>query len=104
MTKSDLCIDVLGTVIKISTDEEQDYLNMLMDKYRVSIDRVKKISGLDDPLKIAVLTGFLLCDEMEKAQSSKQKNVDGEAERLTMSMISRLEEILAENDDCSESS
>ena len=104
MAKSDLRIDVLGTVITISTDEKQEYLDMLLVKFRDTIEKVRKISGLNDPLKLAVLTGFILCDDMEKALSSKEKNSGGEAERLALALISRLDEILPEDGACSKSS
>jgi len=111
MAKSDLSIDILGTVITISTDEDPEYLNMLLDKYKRTIENVQRISGLKDPLKLAVLTGFLLCDDLEKAvtggrkteQSSAERSSGtenllseetGEAEKLTLGMISRLDEAL----------
>ena len=99
MAKSDLRIDILGTVFTISTDEDPEYLNMLLDKYRRTIENVQRVSGLKDPLKTAILTGFLLCDDLEKAgggespaQSSGEEG--GEAEKLTLGMISRLDEAL----------
>ena len=97
MAKSDLRIDILGTVVNISTDEKPEYLNMLLNKYNDIIEKVRKISGLNDPLKLAVLTGFLLCDDLQKAGTgiSEEKGEEGEAERLTLGMISRLEEVLA---------
>ena len=95
MPKSDLRIDVLGTEITITTDEEASYLKVLMAKYRQTIENVRHRSGLKDPLKIAVLTGFLLCDDLEKAVTVEAKNnTTGEAEELTLGMISRLDEAL----------
>ena len=117
MPKSDLHIDILGTELTISTDEDQDYLDALLSKYRQTIENVKLKTGLKDPLKIAVLTGFLLCDDLEKAgtpdglyeskirmgpnfqgTSTDDKNQDqGEAERLALSLISRLDELVTDS-------
>ncbi|MCL2129832.1 MAG: cell division protein ZapA, partial [Treponema sp.] len=95
MAKSDFIIDILGTTITITADEDPEYLNKLLGKYKKTIDNVKNISGLKDPLKLAVLTGFLLCDDLEKAGSLQLKTEDSsEAEELTMGMISRLEDAL----------
>jgi len=102
MAKSDLSIDILGTKITISTDEDPQYLNKLLEKYRQTIDNVKRVSSLKDPLKLAVLTGFLLCDDLEKAEQkskgpgaeSPHSEESGEAELLTAGIISRLEEAL----------
>jgi len=99
MSKSDLCIDILGTEITITTDEEPEYLDKLLSKYRQTIEKVRQVSGLRDPLKIAVLTGFLLSDDLEKAgtRAAKKEVKDmtaSEAEELTLGMISRLDEAL----------
>ena len=97
MSKSDIRIDVLGTVFTISTDEDPAYLRMLLDKYRRTIENVQQVSGLKDPLKTAVLTGFLLCDDLEKAGISgggEKSDASGEAELLTLGMISRLSEVV----------
>ena len=98
MSKSDLRIDVLGTEITISADEDPEYLKALLEKYRGTIDNVKRITGFKDPLKIAILSGFLLCDDLQKAGSSgAAKNTEnGEAEQLTLGMISRLEELVSD--------
>ena len=103
MAKSDLRIDVLGTTITITADEEQEYLNKLLDKYRRTIENVQRVSGLKDPLKTAILTGFLLCDDLEKAGSALSgsetaQKESGEAEQLTLSIISRLDEALQVTD------
>ena len=107
MAKNTLRIDILGTAITISTDEERVYLDKLLSKYRGAVENVEKISGLDDPLKVAILTGFLLCDDLEKAATPKENKFEqGKAEQMTLGMISRLDEILcvAEEPDCLESS
>ncbi len=84
MAKNDLLIDIFGTNITISTEEPAKYLEMLLGKYRRTIENVQRTTGLKDPLKIAVLTGFLLCDDLEKAGSAPGPVTDeeqGEAER-----------------------
>lgn len=114
MLKNDLRIDILGTSLTISADEKPEYLNMLLEKYRRTIENVQRISGLEDPLKTAILTGFLLCDDLEKAGAIIEEELgsggetrpaphgteeaesnSGEAEKLTMGMISRLEELVS---------
>ena len=108
MAKSDLDIDILGTTIHISADEESAYLEKLLEKYRRTINNVQRVSGITDPLKTAVLTGFLLSDELEKTESAKNAGnpndrelysgeETAEAERLTLGMISRLEEVVGED-------
>ncbi|MDR0497254.1 MAG: mannose-6-phosphate isomerase, class I [Treponema sp.] len=91
MQKNELRIDILGTEITISADEEPEYLDRLLDKYKRNIEDIQNKTGLKDPLKTAILTGFLLCDDLEKAKTEQSP---GEAEQLTMGMISRLDEIV----------
>ncbi|MCL2478608.1 MAG: mannose-6-phosphate isomerase, class I [Treponema sp.] len=113
MPKNELLIDVLGCSLQISADEDPEYLQNLLDIYRQKTEEVRKTTGLKDQLKIAVLTGFLLCDELEKNKNSAAKtrqNTDNgtqpdsgtnqdhaEAEELTLSLISRLGDILGIN-------
>ena len=104
MAKSDLRIDILGTTINISADEDPAYLNKLLEKYRRTIDNVQRLTGIKDPLKTAVLTGFLLSDELEKAGQGLTQNSSGsndesaEAEKLAMGIISRLDEMVSETE------
>jgi len=96
MPKNDLRIDILGTSFTISTEEDSEYLDKLLSKYRQTIENVQHKTGLRDSLKLAVLTGFLLCDDLEKAGTSPEvveTEERGEAERLALGMISRLDEL-----------
>jgi mannose-6-phosphate isomerase len=91
--KNNLHIDVLGTSITISADEDQEYLQTLLETYKKKLEDIQASTGLTDPLKTAVLTGFLLCDEAEKA-SRKTGEENREVEELTLDIISRLDEAL----------
>jgi cell division protein ZapA (FtsZ GTPase activity inhibitor) len=98
MPSSDLRLDILGTSFSITADEEAAYLEEILAQYRVAVEKTQSISNLKDPLKIAVLTGFLLCDEVRKLRD--RNNAEGAgteaqaAEELTMNLIARLDEAL----------
>jgi mannose-6-phosphate isomerase len=102
--KSDLRIDILGTSFSISADEDSAYLESLLNHYRIKIESTRKKTGLQDPLKLAVVTGFLLCDDVQKAQRQKIEGFrrnspdQDEAERLTLDLITRIDEILTVNE------
>ena len=101
MSKSDLQIDILGTKMTITADEKPEYLQMLLDKYRCAVENVQRKTGLKDSLKAAILTGFLLCDDIEKTAAAAANNKEPlEAERLTLGMISRLDEIVPDDEEC----
>ncbi|MDR2618986.1 MAG: mannose-6-phosphate isomerase, class I [Treponema sp.] len=97
MPKNELHIEVLGTSISISADEEEEYLNRLLETYKKAVEDTQASTGITDPLKTAVLTGFLLCDEVQKARQEKPGKKgyeEQEAEALALDLISRLEGVL----------
>ena len=60
MEKSSLHFNLLGTSFSIAADEDKTYLENLLAKYKNVLENTKKATGVDDPLKLAILTGFLL--------------------------------------------
>lgn len=98
MEKNDLRIDMLGTSFSIAADEDPAYLESLLKRYQIVVENTKRVTGLHDPLKVAILTGFLLCDEIEKIKKQGQsgEKEGREAERLTLDLIARIDEALPE--------
>ncbi|GHT97447.1 cell division protein ZapA [Spirochaetia bacterium] len=100
MPKSGLRIDILGTSFSISADEESAYLDSLLNQYRLVIENTQKTTGLKDPLKVAIVAGFLLCDEIQKLHKQPSSKSEGilaesrEAEQLTLDLIARIDEAL----------
>ena len=62
----DLLINILGTSFSITAGEDPAYLNEVLAQYQIAVANTQGISGMKDPLKVAILTGFLLCDEINK--------------------------------------
>jgi cell division protein ZapA (FtsZ GTPase activity inhibitor) len=99
--KSSLRIDLLGTSFSITADEDSAYLESLLNRYRINLENTRKLTGLTDPLKLAVMTGFLLCDDIQKLRLRRESGNFGpeaaeseEAERLTLDIIARIDEAL----------
>ncbi|MDR0474390.1 MAG: mannose-6-phosphate isomerase, class I [Treponema sp.] len=92
MPDSKLRIDVLGTSVTIVSPESPEYLSKLLERLQSKIEETQKVTGLNDALKIAVLTGFSLCDDIEKIKSEKN-NDSRELESLALNLISRLDEV-----------
>jgi cell division protein ZapA (FtsZ GTPase activity inhibitor) len=63
---NELGLDILGTSFTITADEDEAYLQRVLAQYRTAVENTQSISGISDPLNVAVLTGFLLCDEINK--------------------------------------
>jgi mannose-6-phosphate isomerase len=96
VAKSDLRIDILGTSFSISADEDRAYLESLLNYYRIKIENTRKKTGLQDPLKLALVTGFLLCDDILKGRTGTDQD---EAERLTLDLITRIDAALSAGDE-----
>jgi len=90
---NELCLDILGTSFTITTDEEEAYLQKVLAQFKAAVENTKNISGIKDPLNVAVLTGFLLCDEINKIkQQLEDESI--EVNKRTMSLIAKLDEAL----------
>jgi cell division protein ZapA (FtsZ GTPase activity inhibitor) len=99
MPKSDLRINILGTSFSISANEESAYLEKLLNIFRSAVENTQQKTGLQDPLKIAIVTGFLLCDELQKKSKNESDQDDSqEAEKLLLDMIFRVEKVLGDKD------
>jgi cell division protein ZapA (FtsZ GTPase activity inhibitor) len=99
VAKTSLHIELLGTAFSISADEDPGYLHDLLNDYRQAIENTRKLTGLEDPLKLAIITGFLLCDDYKKLTSRNPRVRDSlEAEKLTQELISRLDKALPASD------
>jgi cell division protein ZapA (FtsZ GTPase activity inhibitor) len=96
MEKNDLRINMLGTSFSISADEDTEYLENLLERYQIVVENTKKATGLTDPLKAAILSGFLLCDEIEKLKVRYGEQDARKAEQLTLDLIARIDEALLE--------
>lgn len=106
-----LQIDTLGTSFAIQAQEDPQYLENLLSYFNKVTDQVKANTGLMDPLKCSILSGLMICDELcreKKANAEMSKNAANaakagpavsndelsEAERLTLSMISKIDNVL----------
>jgi len=90
---NDLCLDILGTSFTITVEEDEAYLRKVLAQYRAAVENTKNISGITEPLNIAVLTGFLLCDEINKIKRQLEDESVEISER-TMGLIARLDQAL----------
>jgi cell division protein ZapA (FtsZ GTPase activity inhibitor) len=70
---NDLCLDILGTSFTITTDAEEVYLKKVLSQYKTAVNNTQNISGIKEPLNIAILTGFLLCDELNKVKQQLEE-------------------------------
>lgn len=98
MPLSDLRLDILGISFSITADEDPAYLEEILNQYRKEVDAIQKNTGIKDPLKTAILTGFLLCDEIHKLRcQAEPRPEDTEAEKRTLNLIALIDKALEKN-------
>jgi IS5 family transposase len=100
MPKQEFRIDLLGTSLLLKVDADPVYVKSLLTRYRQLLDKTQTEKGLEDPLKIALLTGFLLCDEIERlrAHGTGMEPLDAlQAEKITLDLIEKIEKALPED-------
>jgi cell division protein ZapA (FtsZ GTPase activity inhibitor) len=85
----DLLINVLGASFSITAGEDPAYLDEVLAQYQVAVANTQGISGMKDPLKVAILTGFLLCDEINKIK----QQVEEERTKIDMQRIAETQEL-----------
>jgi cell division protein ZapA (FtsZ GTPase activity inhibitor) len=100
MAKTNLRIDVLGTSFSIAAEEDAKYLNRLLENFKLKIETTQKETGLKDPLRVAILTGYLICDELQRVYDRQTvdnesiAHTEKETEKITANLIARIDEVL----------
>ncbi|MDR1024475.1 MAG: mannose-6-phosphate isomerase, class I, partial [Treponema sp.] len=94
MPQNDLHVEVLGASFTITADEERSYLEELLEDYYLKVRNMQRSTGLKDPLKIAILTGYTLCDELYKARHNHNAAEEEETLQRTLNLFARLDEAL----------
>jgi len=88
-------INLLGSRFSIQTDEEPEYIQQLIESLDSRFTQLERSTGLKDPLKLAILTGLFLEDEIRKQQPSLPRDLQ-EAELLTLQILESLDKTLRE--------
>ena len=96
-----LVIDVLGTSFSAQADEDDEYLEKLSSYYKEITSTIKKSTNLQDPMKISILAGITLVDELYKEKQKNfilSSNLDNselrQAELITQSLIEKIDGVL----------
>ena len=99
----ELIIDVLGARFSVVTGGDPAFLNEVLAQFKIMVATTQGISGMQDPLKVDLLTGFLLCDEInklklhaEEEQAAAEARIEGdvkEVNRITQKLIERIDRV-----------
>jgi cell division protein ZapA (FtsZ GTPase activity inhibitor) len=90
-------VELLGASFAIQTDESKEYVESLLAYLGSKIETVKSSSKVDDPLKVALLAGIFLVDELyrerlDASSGAVQRDVDVSA--LADRLIARIDDSL----------
>ena len=100
-----LNINLLGTSFSIQAKEDDRYLAELLARYKNLTSYIERMSGLKDNVKIAIMAGISLCDEIKQIkqkyalpQNQNTSNKDDteliEAERIALKIMERIDKVL----------
>ena len=89
VSPSVLKLDILGASFTITADEDETYLNNVLGQYSAAVKNTQNISGIKDPLNVAILTGFLLCDEINKIKLQTEYK-SKETQELTARLVNAM--------------
>jgi cell division protein ZapA (FtsZ GTPase activity inhibitor) len=94
-------ISLLGTSFTVQADEDPEYVTRLVKYLENKTEEVERTISVKDPLRISILTGLMIADELfkEKQKDSSpdyDSTDDAEMTKLTREMIERLDRSLEE--------
>lgn len=99
-TQNTVEIKELGTSFKIQVDENPKYMAEILEYLHTITGKIEKSTGIQDPLKISLLTSIYVIDELFNEKGSLTKGLgkkdiqQKEACLLTEKIISCIENVL----------
>ena len=99
--KGRLQIDLLGTSFALEADQPAEYLQSIYKHYKKVVSEVQQTSGVNDSLRIAIIVGILLSDELSKErlnlntqETVMQDKTEVLIEQSTKKMIEDIDSII----------
>ena len=96
-----LQINLLGTSFSIQADEDSLYLEKLLAHYKETVDDLMYSTDLKDPLKVAILAGIMIADELAKERrnvpdtDTLMVNAElSEAEKIVLQLTKKIDQVL----------
>lgn len=99
MQKTRLSVNVLGTSFDLEADQKDEYVQSIYNYYLSVLEKAKLVSDVDNPLKIAIITGLFLSDEVFKARLETTGTITDpetfiDMETTTMRMIEKIDDVI----------
>ncbi|MEM5948553.1 cell division protein ZapA [Spirochaetia bacterium 38H-sp] len=91
-------VNILGTSFKIKTDENPEYVKSVLELYKNKVEHIKTTLDIDEPIKIAILSGIMLADELmqkDTEYSKKLRKNTEEIEQIAEKLIKEIDQALS---------
>lgn len=97
MESNSTTVNLLGTSFVIRSTDSPDHLQKVLDYLTLKLDEIKTSVSISDPLKIALLTGLNITDELVKIRESglMEQNTE-EIAAITSNLIEVIDRRLGE--------
>lgn len=97
--KGRLQIDLLGTSFALEADQPAEYLLAIYNHYKKVVFEVQQTSGVNDALRVAIIAGILLSDELSKERlhpqgAAMQREAELFLEKSAKKMIEDIDSII----------
>jgi hypothetical protein len=106
-------VELLGTSFTLQSDEKPEYLESVVGVFESKVEEIRGSVDTRDPVKLAILAGILLADELLKTADPPAGDGGGseetsspalsfsvdeldEAERITLELIDKIDTTLEE--------
>ncbi len=66
-----MTINILGTSLTIQADENPEYIKRVSSYVNETIEKLQKSTNQNDPMKLLILAGLTITDELFKAQNKE---------------------------------
>jgi cell division protein ZapA (FtsZ GTPase activity inhibitor) len=102
MPSSTLRVDILGTSFSFTVEGESAYLQAVYERYRTLLDNLSRATGVNDPLKLAILAGLQLTDDVEKLRAHSRSDAAAleriQTEERLSDLIKKIERVVPQDD------
>ena len=103
MEKHSLEVSILGTTFTIQSENEPGHLEGVVTLFKDRVQEVQRNTRITDPLKISLLAGLNIIDELMRLKREQIKTADAESaesmeiQRITEQIIDRINRSLMGN-------
>jgi cell division protein ZapA (FtsZ GTPase activity inhibitor) len=101
MEKSSLEVDILGSSFTVQSSGDPQHLERVIDYLRNKVEEIRKKyaeNTTQDPVKISLLAGLNVADELLRGQRISDQGRDSiEVERITERLIDTIDRSLTED-------